>query len=138
MSGLRDALQGIYDRRGELTPRLVVDESRDENHPLHSRFEWDDEIAGEKWREQQAQELIRKVRIVYREATETEPEQSVRYWHAVRDEDGYAYKPATEIREDPFLSKLVLADMEREWKQLHRRYAHMAEFVQMVREDVAA
>jgi hypothetical protein len=31
---LRDQLQAIYNERGKLTPTIVVDEARDESHPL--------------------------------------------------------------------------------------------------------
>lgn len=134
---LRDQLQEIYDRRGELTPALVVEEARDEQHPLHDRFEWDDAIAAEAWRREQAHELIRSVRVVYREADDTSPEKSVRAFHAVRTERGHVYEPAEEIREDEFKRQLVLRDMEREWRALQRRYEGFAEFVDMVRRDVA-
>lgn len=133
---LRDALQEIYDRRGELTPALVVEEARDETHPLHSRFEWDDAAASEKYRQAQAQELIRSVKVVYREATDKEAARSVRAFHAVRRENGHVYEPVEKVVEDPFTKRLVLADMEREWKALHRRYEQFAEFTQMVHRDL--
>ncbi len=137
MSSLRDSLQTIYDQRGELTPRLVVDEARDETHPLHPRFEWDDEIAGEQFRQVQAAQLIRSVRIVYRRAEGKQPERSTRYWQSVRGEDGFAYRPAGEVASDPMLTQIVLMDMKREWKAMQDRYGHFREFVEMVRADVS-
>ncbi len=136
MSSLRESLQAVYDQRGELTPRLVVDEARDEDHPLHSRFQWDDSIAGEKWRHAQAQELIRSVRVVYRKADKGKPERSVRYWHALRQESGYAYESAEHIAADPVLTQVLLMDMRREWKSLQARYGHFDEFARMVQADL--
>lgn len=133
---LRDHLQSIYDKHGKLTPGIVVQEARAKNHPLHDRFEWDDKRAGDAWRRQQAHELIRSVRVVYREATETDPEASVRAWHAVRSDQEHVYEPAQVIAEDPLLTQMLLRDMEREWKQLHRRYGHMVEFIELVRGDL--
>lgn len=133
---LRDHLQALYDRHGQLTPALVVDEARDPAHPLHNRFEWDDSKAGEAWRRSQAQELIRSVKVVYREATETERGKSVRAFHAIRRENGHVYEPVEKVVEDPFTKKLLLADMEREWKALHRRYQEFQEFAEMVRRDL--
>ena len=46
---------------GKITPRMVVDAARAEDSPLHSYFEWDDEIAAEKYREMQARTLLRSV-----------------------------------------------------------------------------
>lgn len=133
---LRDELQRIYDEHGRLTPAIVVDEARARTHPLHGRFEWDNKVAGEAWRRQQAHELIRSVRVVYREATDTDPAADVREWHAVRGEDGHTYEPARKVAEDPLIAAMVLRDMEREWKALYRRYGNMQQFLELVRGDV--
>lgn len=133
---LRDHLQAIYDRHGELTAELVVTEARAKTHPLHNRFTWDNREAAKQWRQAQASELIRSVRVVYKEATEDEEARSVRGYHAVRGPAGYAYRPADEVAADPFMRQLVLNDMERDWKALKRRYADFAEFTGMVRADL--
>jgi hypothetical protein len=133
---LRDELQGIYDQHGKLTPALVVDEARHESHPLHGRFEWDDAIAGEAWRREQAHQLIQSVRITYKSAGPDGQEKNIRAFHAVRGEDednnGYVYRPADEVVADPLATKILLADMEREWRTLRRRYQDFKEFWQMV------
>jgi len=53
-----EELERISDLHGTLTASCVVDESRDADAPLHGAFEWDDGIAAEKHREQQARVLI--------------------------------------------------------------------------------
>lgn len=136
MADLRTELQKIYDSHETLTPELVVTEARAEDHPLHDRFEWDDAVAGEHWRREQAHELIRSVRVVYREATETDEARTVRAFHAVRGPSGHVYEPVEKVREDPLISAMVLRDMEREWRQLQRRYGHFAEFLELVRADL--
>jgi hypothetical protein len=134
---LRDHLQAIYEQHGKLTPAVVLEEARSVEHPLHDRFEWDDDVAAEKWRKRQARELIRSVRIVYKEATDTDPGKSIRAFHAVRGtDDESVYEPAEVIAEDPLLRAMLLRDAEREWKQLLRRYKDIAEFVDMVRTDI--
>ncbi len=50
-------------KHGRLTPLMVVDDARDPKSPLHAEFEWDDSLAGEKWRQQQARVLIHSVRV---------------------------------------------------------------------------
>ena len=37
-----------------LSPRTLLEASRDESSPIHHMFEWDDRIAGEQWRLEQA------------------------------------------------------------------------------------
>lgn len=138
MSGLRDELLAVRDQHGRLTPQVVVDTARDPGHPLHSRFEWDDSVAGEAWRRQQAHELIRKAKVVYREADESTPEKSVRAFVAIRAEEGHVFDPVEEVAEDPFRRKLALADMEREWKALFKRFQEYEEFFALVRRDVDA
>ncbi|MEV0616080.1 hypothetical protein AB0I81_22395 [Nonomuraea sp. NPDC050404] len=135
-SSLRESLQRVYDQHGQLTPKLVVDIARDPAHELHRFFEWDDATAGEAWRREQAHRLIQKVKVVYREADEKNPEQSVRAWHAVRSEQGHVYEPVAKVAADPFTRQLVLKDMERDWKALKRRYADFAEFLDLVRSDL--
>lgn len=133
---LRGELLAVRNQHGKLTPQLVVDTARDPEHPLHSRFEWDDTVAGDAWRRQQAHELIRKLKLVYREADESRPEKSVRAFVAIPSENGHVFDPVEEVVEDPFRRQLHLNTMEREWKALYARYQEFEEFLALVRRDV--
>lgn len=133
---LRDQLLAIYDQHEELTPALVVSEAREEAHPLHDRFEWDDSVAGESWRLHQAHELIRLAKVVYRPSPDKSKEEKVRAFHAVRREDGFAYEPAEKVVTNPLLREMVLRDMRRDWERLRARYEQFEEFAAMVRGDL--
>ena len=135
MASLRDELQSIYERRGELTPDIVLEEARPKSSPIHDRFEWDNTKAAEAWRREQAHELIRSVRVVYRKP-DTDERIELRQWHAVSSPTGHVYEPLEKITDDPLLRQLVLRDMEREWRQLHGRYETFAEFTSMVLKDL--
>lgn len=50
-----------------LTTKNLVDASRPEDAPLHKDFEWDDAIAGEKYREVQAGKMITSLKIVLKQ-----------------------------------------------------------------------
>lgn len=131
----REHLQAIYDERGQLTPVLVVEVARPEDHPLHSAvFDRAPAEAAEAWYLHQAHELIASQRVVYKKSAKGE--RDVRAFHAVRTDAGYVYEPAATVAADPFLSELLLRDMEREWKQMRERYGHMKEFVSLVRRDL--
>jgi len=140
MADIRALLQDIYQDNGRLTPALVVAAARDDGHPLHHRFEWDDDVAAERYRQVQAAELIRKVRVKYGETPKGEVK-DVRAWQSVYspDVDGTdsTYMPVEDVAADPLLRQMVLRTAEREWKQMHRRYGHLKEFLAVVREDVA-
>lgn len=137
MSDLREIMQGIYDHHKKLTPSIVLDEARDPNHPLHSRFEWDDAVAGEAWRKEQAHRLIASAYVTYKKVDA--PAQSLRAFHAVRSSgvDPYVYEPLDVVVHDEFMSELVRRDMEREWKTLYARYEAFDEFRKMVKRDIA-
>src|SRR5690606_17922990 len=135
---LTGQLLAIRDEHGELTPQLVVDVARDEGHPLHSRFEWNDAVAGEAWRREQAHRLIQKAKIEVRPSSDDGPPRLIRGFVAVPKSDGYAFDPVTEVAEDPFRRQLVLSSMEREWKALFKRYQEYEEFFAVVRKDLDA
>lgn len=132
---LREQMQSIYDKHGRLEPAIVVEEARDVSHPLHSRFEWDDSVAAHRYRLDQAHELITSIKITFRKAEDTQ-ERSVRAFHAVRDGKGFAYEPVEKVVNNPVIREVVLADMEREWRQLYQRYSTFSEFITMVQRDL--
>lgn len=140
MSDLRTQLTSIYRDRGELTPQNVVDEARPDDHPLHSRFEWDDAVAGEAYRRVQAQELIRSVKIVYAESPRGE-RKSVRAFSSLHEasDDGAAtgYAPTEDIVADDFSRQLLLRQCKREIDQLRTKYGHLQEFAAMMTEAIA-
>lgn len=58
-------LETIEVRDGSIKPAAVVDAARPEESQIHPCFEWNDPIAAEEWRKQQARNLIRSVRVQY-------------------------------------------------------------------------
>lgn len=54
---------------GRLTAEDLLDENRPEDAPLHGEFEWNDGIAAEEWRKQQARNIINHL-VVVRENVE--------------------------------------------------------------------
>ena len=49
---------------GCLTPKNLLDANREVGSPLHDDFEWDDNVAAEKYREDQAAYFIRQITVV--------------------------------------------------------------------------
>jgi hypothetical protein len=62
MKKIREAFEAL-ESKGRLDPEHVVDAAQDEHHPLHDHFEWDDSIAGHKYRLFQAEALIKRVKL---------------------------------------------------------------------------
>lgn len=134
---LKEELLAIYHEHGVLTAPLVVDVARDPKHPLHSRFEWNDELAANSYRVEQARALIRTVRVRYVSESSSQASDSVRAFSSVRTpQGGHAYEPTAEVVRDPVKRKILLADMRREWVSMRRRYQSMEEFWELVKNDL--
>jgi hypothetical protein len=129
---LVDILQRVRDERGDLTPRIVVDVAADPAHPLHSHFDWDDKVAGDKWRLEQASQLLR---VTYR--PDPSRPTDLRAFVAVQGADTHraSYVPTSEAMADPFMRVLVLRNMERDWRSFKARYDTMAEFADLLRRE---
>ena len=50
---------------GRLTPQIIVDAARDENSLIHPCFQWNDSIAAEEHRKQQARQLMGNLIVVH-------------------------------------------------------------------------
>lgn len=57
------------ERDGRFTSQDLVDAARNKKHPMHSDFEWDNEIAGEAHRRSQARGYISAVRVQFNTTT---------------------------------------------------------------------
>ena len=68
-----------------LTAKSVVEASRDKTAPLHDEFEWDDEVAGEFWREHQARRMICNLTITVE--TEDKQELPIRAYVAIASKE---------------------------------------------------
>lgn len=137
MSDLRSVLTGIYQKHGELTEQLIVDEARPKTAPLHHRFEWDNKLAGEAYRRVQAGELIRSVKIRFDVAGERKSVRGFISSHEAGDAQRGGYRPTEEVVEDDLALKLLLRELERAIADLKRKYGHLNEFADLLREAIA-
>lgn len=54
------------EENGRLKPETAIEEARPADSVLHDLFEWDNAVAGERHRLDQAREIIRSIRMEYR------------------------------------------------------------------------
>lgn len=59
------------DRDGEVAPADVLAAAIPEDSPIHGLFLWDDGVAGQRYRLDQARDLIRRVKVNYVPGTKT-------------------------------------------------------------------
>lgn len=133
MADLNEELLALRSEHGRLTPDLVVNAARPADGPLHDRFTWDDSEAAERYRLDEARQLIRSVRVVYRRPNGDTAR--VRGWLSIdRPELGgqKSYEPAEQVLADPLTSKILLRQLERELAAMEAKYSHLSEFRQVV------
>lgn len=131
-------LEEIRERQGELTPEAVLAdvEKTGRKHPLYSKFEWDNKIAGRQHRLGEAHRLIVKVKVRFTDANDEE--RSTRRYVAVTRPTAHQpdYERVEDVVLDPLKRRIVLQEAERRWKTLRSQYGHLAEFANMILSDL--
>lgn len=111
------------EREGRLSASELVNESRDEASPLHGMFEWDDEVAAEKYREVQAGKIIRSIVVKvedsplpFRAFSSLKPQQYVSTKNALSRED---------------TRRVLLDSAKRELEAFRRKYRALEELAEV-------
>jgi hypothetical protein len=119
-----EALNAITEKAGgKLTPKAVVDTARDDKHPLHPHFEWNDAAAAESYRLDQARNLIRVIRV----EDEVSEEGSTRAFLSVNSDDGVAYRPLDTVKRSSDLQLALMKQADRDLEAFQRRYRALKE-----------
>lgn len=115
--------QKVADEIGEgrITPQEVLEKARDKKSELHKCFEWNDSVAAEKYRLQQARAII--VNLVY--TPKKEEEQPVRCFQITTETNTYQPTKQFLVQKDEYQSLLKRA-ME-ELKAFQRKYHTLTE-----------
>lgn len=116
-----EELQRIYQEKGRLNPSDIVEESRNDSAPLHPCFEWDDEIAAEKYRQTQAMQIVRSI-VTIQESGKEEP-QEVRAFVHVQE----SYHPISVVVSSKEQMQELLASALSELKAFQRKYNSLVE-----------
>lgn len=122
-------IERIKKRTGKqiVTPKEIVQDARDSTSPYHNLFTWDDSIAGEKYREEEARLILRsivEVRIV------AGVQKDVRTFVNIISEEGErGYATLSEIEFKPQLMNQVIVDALEEakrWKERWHTYKELS------------
>lgn len=111
---------------GILTPRAVVDDARPEGAVLHDAFEWDDSVAAEKFREDQARYVLRSITVVM-QVSEPEAPKPMRAFVSVTQEDQRSYTSVSVALSDADLRQQVLAQAMRDLLAWREKYKELEE-----------
>lgn len=121
----REGFDRFYDADAELVaqelsklkstkPADIVDAARDEGTELHKCFTWKDDEAAEKWRVQEARNLMYRLVIKEEEVPKDRPE--IRMYYNTKPSEGY--KP----------TEIVITQVDEYKRMLERAYAELRAF----------
>lgn len=113
---------------GGLTPKRLLDANRDENAPLHNEFEWNDLIAAEAYRENQAAHIIRCLVIEPEQNLEEKPSRAF-----VRvTEEKHSYTPLRVVMEHPDMMKILMENAKRDMQYFIDKYQALGELEKVI------
>lgn len=107
----------------------VVNRAKDENSEMHSIFEWDDNIAGTKYREIQAGTMIRN--LVFVRNDETEEKTNVRLFVSTGKRDG-TFSPTRVIVRNQDAYEELLARAYAELRAFKKKYSSLSELEEIL------
>lgn len=129
-----DELERIREESGgTLVPQGVVDASREEEAPLHPQFEWNDHLAAEAHRRQEARSMMRSI-VVIPSVPEERPrpqyvQVNVESSGESTEPEVRVYVPVVDAMKDPDLRRQVLERAlgeQRSWERRYKDYEELA------------
>lgn len=117
--------EAIEKQNGKVTRKALVDDARAEGAALHKLFEWDDAIAGEKYREHQAGSILSALKVVVQEKEQEEI--TVRAFVNVSATQKSEYVNVRLAMSEPDKTEVVLHNAMRELEMFERKYSALTQ-----------
>ena len=120
-----ERLTYLQEKYGRVTPVDIVEDARSEASPLHKAFEWNDTAAAKAFREHQARQMIKSVRVIYDEDAAQEPRRA--FVNVIREGEGQMYLTSARVMGDEGLRQQVLEKAKADLKAWRHRYHDLTE-----------
>lgn len=131
-------LEAIYEENGKVTPPLVVEDARNVDRETHKLIEWDDPVAAEKYRLEQAKYIMRNIIVVTKteEVKDEEPKIiKLRVYENVKTEEGERYyMPLQAAMEREDTRSWVLTQALRDLMAFKHKYSQLKELAGVMAE----
>lgn len=121
----------VLANENNLTPEAVLNIAKDENSSLHNLFEWNDEIAAEKYRLSQARQIIQQIVVVNNHPNAEARE--IRAFVTESKNNGH-YQLITTVIEDPITYEVLLKRAKLELQAFKDKYKSIVEFKELFSE----
>lgn len=119
-------LEKLEKQQGCVTPKIVLESARSETSVIHSCFEWNDDIAAEKYRETQAGSLIRNLTVKMVESDERQLE-PVRAFVSIKQADSSEFISLQNVLKDEELTRKMLEQAKSELNAFAKKYSTLQE-----------
>lgn len=121
-------LQRIEQKHGEITPRILLDESTPEDAVMHPCYEWDDEKAADKYRLWQSRNILSCLVVTYERQEEPEPKKiEVRAYQNVSDERNGRFISIDKVLESTTTKTIMLQNAMKELGAFRKKYGDLLE-----------
>lgn len=110
------------------TPENIVEYAESESTELHKCFEWNDSVAGHKYRCIQAQQVVRNLVVVKEEIEEKTP---IRFFYNTGDRSG-EYKPVKMILKNEDEYQALLKRAMEELHSFKKKYSCLSELEEIL------
>ena len=107
-----------------ISQQNIVDLARDVNNPLHNDFEWDDAVAGEKYRCEQASRMLLALIVIDEKLTQ-KPDTEIRAFVSVPEPR--TFEPIRAVIQNKDKREYMLSQALKELQAFQRKYAILTE-----------
>lgn len=124
-----ECLANIEEKKGILTPTIVIQEAKKKKSVMHDYFEWDDSIAGPKYRIHQARQLMNHIEVEIINNGDKEPER-IKMFHNIQiidDSKDRAYLSLSTIISSADYRNQIIEKALKELQAWQHRYLQYAE-----------
>lgn len=128
-------LERIQEKYGEITPQILLDESRPVTSVMHKCYEWDDSKAAEKWRLQQSRMIMSCLTVTYEgreEGSEELKTIEVRAFQNVSPERNGKFIHVKNAMESQEYRDEVIRRALRELAEYRNKYASLSELSKVI------
>lgn len=120
----------LEEKHGELTSKNVLDSARPIKSPIHRLFEWDDTVAAEKYRLEQASCLIRNLTVEIED--ENKEPLELRAYVNVTDEKSGKYINIESAFQSDESREFILNRAIAELRAFEKKYRNLMEFAKLM------
>ena len=116
----------IEKEHGKVTSELLLKDAEPEDSPLHELFEWDDAVAGHKYRLTQATNVI--INLAIEVEKEQKPKKIRAYYNVSDSERKGRFINAETAFANPDTKEIILKRAYREMQSFMQKYENLTEF----------